>query len=179
MNNLGSPNDAATSLIHVTYPSIVSVFWSKWKDLHTWNNCSLVCPIFEYWCLNCFFKPFPPKAIGLSDLYHNLSSPTKVRQNICILIPSGSAWVSIQSLVLRRCDSTSSSDLPANSGLKWDQFNCGTGPGWTGGITGCVGRTTGCAGVAGSCTGGTVGTTGGVTGVAEVWVLLHQPYLCI
>ena len=65
----------------------------------------------------------------------------------------------VQSWVLRRCASTSSSGFPANSGLKWDQFNCGTGSGWTGyeGRTGCVGG-------AGGCTGGTGGTTEGITG---------------
>ena len=79
-------------------------------------------------------------------------------------MPSGNAWVSMQSYVLRRCVSTLSSGLPANSGLKWDQFNCGIGPDWTGRTTGCVGGTAHCAGGAGGCTGGTGGITGGITG---------------
>ena len=33
--------------------------------------------------------------------------------------------MSIQSFILSKCASTSSSGLPAYSGLKWDQFNCG------------------------------------------------------
>ena len=79
--------------------------------------------------------------------------------------------MSIQSFVLRRCASTSSSGLLANSGLKWDQFNCGIGPGWTGGTPGCAGGT---AGVGGA--GGTGDTSGGTTGVAEVQVVIHQPF---
>ena len=42
-----------------------------------------------------------------------------------------------------------SSGLLVNSALKWDQFNCGIGPGGTGGTTGCAGGTAGCAGGAG------------------------------
>ena len=71
--------------------------------------------------------------------------------------------MSIQSLVLRRCVSASSSGLPANSGLKWDQFKCGMGPGGTGGTTVYVGGTAGCAVGAGSYKGRTGGTTGGIT----------------
>ena len=52
------------------------------------------------------------------------------------------------------------SGLPANSGIKWDQFNWGI----TAGLIGCVGGTTGHAGGAGGCTGGTGDTTGGITG---------------
>ena len=55
---------------------------------------------------------------------------------------------------------TSSSGLPASSGLKWDQFNWDIGASWIG----CVGGTIVCAGGAGSCTGGTGGTTSGITG---------------
>ena len=52
-------------------------------------------------------------------------------------------YVSIQSFVLRRCASASSSGLPVNSGLKCDQFNCGiccigyVGAD-TGSYTGCI-----------------------------------------
>ena len=62
--------------------------------------------------------------------------------------------MSTQSLVLRRCASTSSSGLPANSSFKYDQFNCGMGAGWIG-----------CAGGAGGCTGEAGGVTGSITGV--------------
>ena len=40
---------------------------------------------------------------------------------------SGKSCVSIQSFVLSKWASASSSGLPANLGLKWDQFNCGLG----------------------------------------------------
>ena len=107
-------------------------------------------PILEYCCLNLFCNPFQSKAIGLNDSYHNLASPTNVKQNYWTVTPSGKAWVSIQSLVLWRCVSTSLSGLPVNLGLKCDQFNWGIGAGWIS----CVGGTTGCAGGAGGCTGG-------------------------
>ena len=67
--------------------------------------------------------------MGLNDSYHNLAYPTNVKQNLWTLTPSWNAWVSIQSFILSRCVSASSSGFPANSGLKCDQFNCGTGPG--------------------------------------------------
>ena len=73
-------------------------------------------------------------------------------------------WVSIQSFFLRRCASASSYGLPGDLGLKWDQFNCHIGPGWTGGTTGCAGETTGCMGGAGGCMGGTWGTAGDTNG---------------
>ena len=68
--------------------------------------------------------------------------------------------MSNQSLVLRRCALGSLSRLPVNSSLKWDQFNCGIGPGWIG----CAHGIIGCAGGDGSYTGGTGGTPGGITG---------------
>ena len=67
--------------------------------------------------------------------------------------------MSIQSLVLRKCASVSSSGLPVNSGLKWGQFNWGIGPGWIG----CADWTTVYAGGASYCTGGAGGTTGDIT----------------
>ena len=76
------------------------------------------------------------------------------------LTPSRKAWESIQSLVLSRCTSASSSGLPANSDLKCDQFNWGIGAG----RICCVGGVICCAGGVSSCTGGTGGTTGGTTG---------------
>ena len=86
------------------------------------------------------------------------------------MTPSGKAWVSIQYLLLRGCASISSSGVPANSGLKWNQFNCGI-------LAGCENGTIGSAGGAGGCTGGTGDTTGGITGVTKVQVVFHQPYL--
>ena len=120
----------------------------------------LVLPTLEYCCLNWFCNPFKSKTIGLSTSYHNLASPTNLKQNIWTFTPSWNECVSIQSLVLRRWASASSSGLPMNSGLKWDQFNWGIGSGWIG----CVGGTIGCGGGAGGCTGGAGGTTGGLTG---------------
>ena len=105
-------------------------------------------PIFEYCCLNCVCKPLQFNAIGLSDSYHNLASPTNVKQNLWTLIPSWNAWVSIQSFVLRRCASISLSSFPANSGLKCDQFNGGTWPGCASHIAGCTGGAGGTAGYA-------------------------------
>ena len=73
----------------------------------------------------------------------------------------------IQSLVLTRCASASSSDLPAKSGLKSDQFNCGIGVDWIGsmgGTIGCAGGTISCVADACSCTGGAGGTPGGSWG---------------
>ena len=63
-------------------------------------------------------------------------------------------------MVLRRCASVTSSDLPVNSGLKCDQFNLGIGASWIGWTCGTIG----CGGGAGSCTGGAGGTTGGTAG---------------
>ena len=62
--------------------------------------------------------------------------------------------MSIQSFVLRRCVSASSSGFPTNSALKCDQFNCGNEPGCASGITICsggAGGTTGCTGGMGGC----------------------------
>ena len=100
-----------TYLMCVTYESNVSVFSSKWNDLHAWNNCSLVLPILEYCCLNWFCNPIKSMFIGLNDSYHTLAS-TNVKQTCCTLRPSWNACVSIQSFILRRCASTSSSGLP-------------------------------------------------------------------
>ena len=55
---------------------------------------------------------------------HNLALPARARQNLLTFWSSGKLWVSIQSLVLNRFASTSSSAFPANSGLKYDQFYC-------------------------------------------------------
>ena len=118
------------------YASIVSLFSSKWNDLHAWNNCSLVLPILEYCCLNMCCNSSQSVFISLSDSYHNLASPTKVKQNLCTFKWSWKSCVSTQSLVLSRCASASSSSLPAYLGLKWDQFNCGLWgtPGAIGGL---------------------------------------------
>ena len=82
----------------------------------------------------------------------------------------------IQSFILRRCASASSSGLPVNSGLKCNQFNCGTRAGGIGcmGI-GCAGGTSGCIGGMGSCTGGTVGVV--LKWAEQVVLEEHLPYL--
>ena len=131
--------------------------------------------MFSYCCLNSVCILFQSKTIGLHDSYHNLAFPTKVKQNLWTLTPSRNAWVSIQSLVLRKCASTHSSGFSENSDLKWDQFNCGIGPGWTGLIASCVGATTGCAGGAGGCTGGTGVLQVVQQGGADVPVVLYKP----
>ena len=74
--------------------------------------------------------------MGLRDSYHNLASPVRVKQNLCTFASYGKLWVSIQLLVLNKCAMASSSGLPENSGLKYDQLNCGT---WNGGFYGCIG----------------------------------------
>ena len=62
----------------------------------------------------------------------------------------------------RRWTFTSSSGLPANSGMKCNQFSCGIWDDWIGHVgIGCAGGTTGCMGGAGSCTGEVGGMTGG------------------
>ena len=76
--------------------------FTKCKDLNAWNNCSLVLLIFEYCCLNWSCSPFQSKVIGLSDSRYSLASPTKVKQNLWTLTPISKAWVSIQSLILKR-----------------------------------------------------------------------------
>ena len=61
-----------------------------------------------------------------------------------------------QIIHLRRCASASSSGFPANSGLKCNQFNCGT-------RAGCIG----CAWGIGGCTGWVGGW--GAHGPCEAW----------
>ena len=74
--------------------------------------------------------------MGLRDSYHSLASPVRVKQNLCTFASCGKLWVSIQSLVLNKCATVSSSGLLENSGLKYDQLNCGT---CNGGFCGCIG----------------------------------------
>ena len=47
--------------MQVTYVSIVSVFSMKLKDLHAWNNCSLLLHILEYCCLYLWTLALPTK----------------------------------------------------------------------------------------------------------------------
>ena len=68
------------------------------------GSASLICAV----CLE-----FVPKVS-----YHNLASPIRVKQHLLTFWSSGKLCVSIQSLVLRRCSSVSSSGFPENSGLK-------------------------------------------------------------
>ena len=135
----------------VTYECNVSVCSSKWKDLHTWNICSLVFPIFEYCCLIWFCKPNQCTYIYLWDSYQNLASPTNVRQNLWTFTPSWNWYMSIQSFILSRCASASSSGFPKNSGLKCDEFNCGMCCTSYAGCCGWGGWVVGGAGTAGAC----------------------------
>ena len=69
--------------------------------------------------------------------------------------------MSIQSFALNRCASTFSSDLPANTSLKCDQFKGSTGPGCTGGIGDTIGYT-GCTTLCPASSGCCGGTKGGL-----------------
>ena len=89
------------------------------------------------------------------------------------LMLSWNACVSILSFILRRCTSTSSSSLPVNSGMKCDQFNCGTWAGLIGCVgIGCAGGTISCIGCMGSCTGGmTGGGAGGAPSATFTYIM--------
>ena len=91
--------------------------------------------------------------MGSSDWYHNLASPSSVKENFWTLIPSTKWCVVIQSLAQSRWASAYSSGFPENSGLKWDQFRCTT---WCAGCTGCCG----------ACGSGGSAWSGGGLGVA-------------
>ena len=109
-----------------TYASMVSVFSSKLKDLHAWNNCSLVFPILENCCLNKFCTSCQSTFIGSNDWYHNLTSANNVRQNLWTFTPLTKWCAFIQSFEQSRCASASSSGFSENFGLKFDQFKCTT-----------------------------------------------------
>ena len=49
-------------------------------------------------------------------------------------------------------------------GLKWDQFNCHKGTGWTAGAAGCTSGIAGCVGGSGGYIGGAGSTAGGAAG---------------
>ena len=76
-----------------------------------------VLPILEYCHLNLFCKAGQSLSSGASDSYHSLASPIKVTLKHLTFSPSGKLCATIQSLVLRRWDSTSSTGLPENSGF--------------------------------------------------------------
>ena len=62
--------------------------------------------------------------IGVRDSYHNLASPTNVKQTLWTLITFGKWYAFVQSLVWSKWASESSSGFPEISGLKCDQFKC-------------------------------------------------------
>ena len=103
---------------------MVSVFLSKLKDLHAWNNCSHVLPTFEYLCLNKFCSLGQSTFKGSRESYHSLASPSNVRQNLWTFTLLTKQCAFIQSLEQSKCDSASASGFPENSGLKFDQFKC-------------------------------------------------------
>ena len=103
---------------------MVSVFSSKLKDLHAWNNCSQVLPTFEYLCLNKFCNSGQSTFIGSREWYHNLASHNNVRLNLWTFTPWTKQCIFIQSFEQIRCTYASSSGFPENSGLKFDQFKC-------------------------------------------------------
>ena len=77
-------------------------------------------PILEYWFLSLVCNSGHIITTGSNVAYQFLASPTKVKQNLWTFTASGKSCVVIQSLVLNKCASTSSSGLPENSGLKCD-----------------------------------------------------------
>ena len=88
-----------------------------------------IVALMHYQILNTFFlkhscNPVQSTTTGLNDSYHNLTSLVRVKQNLCTFATPRKLCVSIQSFVLNRCASTSSSGFPENSGLKYDHFNC-------------------------------------------------------
>ena len=94
----------------------MSVFSSSLNVLQAWNSCSgVILPIFKYCHLNLFCNLGQSSSNGASDSYHNLALPVHVKQKHLFLSPSGKLCASIQSLVLSRWDSASSSGLPENS----------------------------------------------------------------
>ena len=109
-----------------TYASIVSVFSSKLKDLHTWNDCSLVFPILEYCYLSKFCNSCQSTFTGSNDWYHNLcfsqwcmtkSLDFQTLNKVMYIHPV--IWMEqMCPCILIR--------FPWNSGLKFDQFKCTT-----------------------------------------------------
>ena len=101
------------------------MFSSKVNDLHTWNNCFHVLPNFEYLCLNKFCScahVVSPK--GSKEWYHNLASPSSLRQNLWTFVSWSKWWAFIQSFEHSKCASAPPSGFPENSGLKFDQLIC-------------------------------------------------------
>ena len=106
-------------------------------------------PNLEYYCLKCSCNSIQSSSIDLNVSYHNLTSPVRVKQNLCTFVSTGKLCVSIQSLVLNKFANTSSSGLPEHFGLKYDQFNCGI---YIGGACSCI-ELGGFAGGFGGCIG--------------------------
>ena len=100
----------------------MSVFSPYLNVLQAWNSCLGVLPIFEYCHLHLFCKAGQSSSKRANHSYHSLASPINVKQKHLTLSTSGKLCASIQSLVLRRCDSASSSGLPENSGFFPIQF---------------------------------------------------------
>ena len=100
----------------------MSVFLSNLNVLQAWNSCLGVLPIFKYCHLTLFCNAGQSLSKGANDSYHSLASPISVMQKHLTFSPSGKLCASIQSLVLRRWDSASSSGLPENSGFLPIQF---------------------------------------------------------
>ena len=100
----------------------MSVFSSNLNVLQAWDNYLGVFHIFEYCYLNLFCKAGQLSSKRANDSYHSLASLVNVNQKCLTLTSSGKLCASIQSLVLRRCDSASSSGSPENSGFFSIQF---------------------------------------------------------
>ena len=138
-------------------------------------------PNFEYCCLKCSWNPVKSTSIGLKVSYHNLASPVRVKQNLCTSASYGKLCVSIQSFILNKCAIASSSGLPENSGLKYDQFNCGIFVGRACGCIGLGGLAGGLSGCIGICGGGFGGRFGGREGSANVQEDLEEvvDWVCV
>ena len=113
------PKSVATCLMSFTSVSIISTFSSIGNYLHAGSNCSCVLPILEYCCLKRFCKPTQSTFISLSNSYHNLATPAKVKQNLCTWTCSGNSCVSIQSFILSRCTSASWSKVVISGTVHW------------------------------------------------------------
>ena len=100
----------------------MSIFSSNLNVLQAWNSCSGVLLILEYFHLNLFCNAGQSLSNRANDSYHSLASPNSVMQKCLTFSHSAKLCASIQSLVLRRWDSSSSSGLPENSGFLPIQF---------------------------------------------------------
>ena len=88
-------------------------------------------------------KPCQSALMDVKDSYHNLASPTNVKQNLWTLKPSRK-WCAVNLLLVQsEWVSASDSGFPENSGFKCDQFKSTT----------CCPQCAGCVGCCACCSG--------------------------